>query len=86
MPESWSLEKQTEVMRGEAVKNPNNGKAGDWSDARHFNLMFQTSQGVTADSSATIYMRPETAQGIFVNFSNVARTSRRKIPFGIAQV
>lgn len=86
IPESWSLEKQTEVMRGEAVKNPNTGEAGDWSDAKQFNLMFRTSQGVTEDSSATVYLRPETAQGIFVNFPQVARSSRKKVPFGIAQV
>lgn len=86
IPESWSLEKQTEVMIGETVKNPNTGEVGDWSDAKQFNLMFKTSQGVTEDSSATVYLRPETAQGIFVNFSQVARTSRKKVPFGIAQV
>lgn len=86
IPESWSLEKQTEVMCGEKVKNPNTGEVGDWSDAKQFNLMFKTSQGVTEDSSATVYLRPETAQGIFVNFSQVARTSRKKVPFGIAQV
>lgn len=86
IPEAWSLEKQTEVMRGEWVKNPTTGKAGDWTDAKKFNLMFQTSQWVTADSSSVIYMRPETAQGIFVNFANIARTSRKKIPFGVAQV
>lgn len=86
IPESWSLEKQTEVMRGEKVKNPNTGEVGDWSDAKQFNLMFKTSQGVTEDSSAVVYLRPETAQGIFVNFPQVARSSRKKIPFGIAQV
>ena len=86
IPESWPLEKQTEVMIGEAVENPNTGEVGDWSDAKQFNLMFKTSQGVTEDSSATVYLRPETAQGIFVNFSQVARTSRKKVPFGIAQV
>ena len=86
IPESWPLEKQTEVMIREAVKNPNTGEVGDWSDAKQFNLMFKTSQGVTEDSSATVYLRPETAQGIFVNFSQVARTSRKKVPFGIAQV
>ncbi len=58
-----------------------------FTSIRKFNLMFKTFQGVTEDSSSTIYMRPETAQGIFVNFKNVARTTRRKkIPFGIAQV
>lgn len=86
VPESWSLEKQTEVMRGEAVKNPNTGETGDWTDAKHFNLMFKTKQGVTDDSGSDIYMRPETAQGIFVNFANVARSSRKKIPFGVAQI
>lgn len=86
IPESWSLEKQTEVMRWENVKNPNTGEAGDWSDAKQFNLMFKTSQWVTEDSSATVYMRPETAQWIFVNFPQVVRSSRKKIPFGIAQV
>ncbi|MDF2865991.1 MAG: glycine--tRNA ligase [Clostridia bacterium] len=58
----------------------------NYTDIRKFNLMFKTFQGVTEDSVSTVYLRPETAQGIFVNFKNVARTSRRKIPFGIAQV
>ena len=64
---------------------PNCGKR-DWTAIRSFNLMFKTFQGVTEDSTATVYLRPETAQGIFVNFGNVARTSRKKVPFGIAQV
>ncbi len=58
----------------------------DFTDIRKFNLMFKTHQGVTEDSAAQVYLRPETAQGIFVNFRNVATTSRKKIPFGIAQV
>ncbi|GIP31042.1 glycine--tRNA ligase [Paenibacillus sp. J2TS4] len=58
----------------------------DFTDIRQFNLMFKTFQGVTESSSNEIYMRPETAQGIFVNFKNVQRTMRKKIPFGIAQV
>ncbi len=86
VPESWPLEKQTEVMCGEQVKNPNTGEVGDWTDAKKFNLMFRTFQGVTEDSTATIYMRPETAQGIFVNFPNIVRSSRKKVPFGVAQV
>lgn len=86
IPESWSIEKQAEVMRWEWVKNPNNWKTGNWTDIKKFNLMFKTFQWVTDDSSATIYMRPETAQGIFVNFPNIVRTSRRKIPFWVAQV
>lgn len=86
VPESWPLEKQSEVMRGEQVKNPNTGEVGDWTDAKKFNLMFRTFQGVHEDSAATVYMRPETAQGIFVNFPNIARSTRKKVPFGVAQV
>ncbi|MCK5471976.1 glycine--tRNA ligase, partial [Candidatus Gracilibacteria bacterium] len=61
-------------------------KKSDWSEPRNFNLMFRTSQGVTEDSEREIYMRPETAQGIFVNFKNVLNSSRKKLPFGIAQI
>jgi len=86
VPESWSLELQTKVMREEKVKNPNTGEPWDWTDAKQFNLMFKTSQWVTDDSSSTIYLRPETAQGIFVDFPNVLRTSRKKVPFWVAQV
>lgn len=64
---------------------PNCG-AHDFTDIRKFNLMFKTSMGVTEDSSSTVYLRPETAQGIFVNFDAVQRTTRKKIPFGVAQV
>ena len=86
VPESWSLELQTQVMRGEKVKNPNTWEPWDWSDAKQFNLMFKTFQWVTEDSAATIYLRPETAQWIFVDFPNILRTSRKKIPFWVAQV
>src|SRR5690606_33799199 len=58
----------------------------NWTDVRQFNLMFSTEVGSVADESNTIYLRPETAQGIFVNFLNVQKTGRMKIPFGIAQV
>ena len=58
----------------------------NWTDIRQFNLMFKTFQGVTEDSKNEIYLRPETAQGIFVNFANIQRTSRKKVPFGVAQV
>lgn len=61
-------------------------KKFNWTSIRKFNLMFKTFQGVTEDSQSTLYLRPETAQGIFINFKNVQRTSRLKIPFGIAQV
>ncbi len=64
---------------------PNCGKC-DFTGVRKFNLMFKTFQGVNEDSANTVYLRPETAQGIFVNFKNVARTSRKKIPFGIGQI
>lgn len=67
------------------IKCPNCGKK-DWTEIRNFNLMFKTFQGVTDDSTSMVYLRPETAQGIFVNFANVARTSRKKVPFGVAQV
>ena len=58
----------------------------DFTDIRKFNLMFKTFQGVTEDSSSTLYLRPETAQGIFVNFKNIQRTTRKKIPFGVGQI
>ena len=58
----------------------------DFTDIRKFNLMFKTFQGVTEDSSSTLYLRPETAQGIFVNFKNIQRTTRRKLPFGVGQI
>lgn len=59
---------------------PNCGKK-NWTDIQRFNLMLKTHQGVTEDSTALVYLRPETAQGIFVNFQNIARTSRKKVPF-----
>lgn len=86
VPESWTPEQQHAFMIGEKVENPNTKKPGDWTEIRKFNLMFKTSQGVTEDSSAMVYLRPETAQGIFVDFPNIVRTCRRRIPFGVAQV
>jgi len=61
-------------------------KGANFTDIREFNLMFKTHMGVTEDSAAQVYLRPETAQGIFVNFKNIATTSRKKVPFGIAQI
>ena len=58
----------------------------NWTDIRKFNLMFKTFQGVTEDAKNTVYLRPETAQGIFVNFNNIQRTTRKKLPFGVAQI
>lgn len=67
------------------IKDPVSGST-DWTEVRQFNLMFKTFIGPVEDTSAVVYLRPETAQGIFVNFSNVLQSSRRKIPFGIAQI
>ncbi|WP_033159768.1 glycine--tRNA ligase [Mycoplasmoides alvi] len=61
-------------------------KKKDWTNVRKFNLMFKTFQGVTEDSLNTLYLRPETAQGIFINFKNILRTQRMKIPFGVGQI
>ena len=83
--DGWSREEMENFISEKAVKCPNCGKS-DFTGIRQFNLMFKTFQGVTEDSKSEIYMRPETAQGIFVNFKNVQRTARKKIPFGIAQV
>jgi glycyl-tRNA synthetase len=83
--DGWSNEEMEAFIAAKGVKCPVCGKA-DFTGIRQFNLMFRTHAGVTEDSQNEIYLRPETAQGIFVNFRNVQRTSRRKIPFGIAQV
>ena len=83
--DGWTNEEMEAFIKEKGIKCPSCGKS-DFTGIRQFNLMFKTFQGVTEDSKAEIYMRPETAQGIFVNFKNVQRTSRRKIPFGIAQV
>jgi len=73
------------IANHEEVVCPNCGKH-HFTPIRKFNLMFKTQIGVTEDSSSTVYLRPETAQGIFVNFSNIQRTSRKKVPFGVAQI
>ncbi|MCL2301158.1 MAG: glycine--tRNA ligase [Firmicutes bacterium] len=75
----------TAYIKDNGIACPNCGKS-DFTDIRKFNMMFKTYQGVTDDSAAEIYLRPETAQGMFVNFKNVQRTTRRKLPFGIAQM
>ena len=81
----WSNEKMMEYIKENGVKCPNCG-GSNFTDIRKFNLMFKTFQGVTEDAKNEIYLRPETAQGIFVNFANAQRTSRKKIPFGICQI
>lgn len=81
----WSNEEMSAYIKEHNIPCPNCG-AHNFTDIRQFNLMFKTFQGVTEDSKDEIYLRPETAQGIFVNFANVQRTTRKKIPFGVAQV
>ena len=83
--DGWENEKVEELMKEKNICCPN-CKKQNCTGIRRFNLMFKTFQGVTEDSKSEIYLRPETAQGIFVNFKNIARTSRKKVPFGIAQV
>ena len=83
--DGWSQEKMKAFIEDNNVPCPSCGKH-NFTDIRQFNLMFKTFQGVTEDAKSTVYLRPETAQGIFVNFKNVARTSRKKIPFGIGQI
>lgn len=83
--DGWSNEQMESFIADNGIKCPSCGKS-DFTGIRQFNLMFKTFQGVTEDSKSEIYLRPETAQGIFVNFKSAQRTTRRKIPFGIAQV
>lgn len=83
--EGWSNEQMESYITEKNINCPNCGKH-DYTSIRQFNLMFKTHQGVTSDSSTEIFLRPETAQGIFVNFKSVQRTSRKKVPFGIGQI
>ena len=83
--DAWSNEEMENFIKEKEICCPTCGKK-DFTEIRQFNLMFKTFQGVTEDARNTVYLRPETAQGIFVNFKNVQRTSRKKVPFGIAQV
>ena len=84
-PAGWTNEQMMDYIREHNIPCPNCGKH-NFTDIRQFNLMFKSFQGVTEDSKSEIYLRPETAQGIFVNFANIQRTTRKKIPFGVAQV
>lgn len=83
--EGWSNEQLLDYMKLNHINCPNCEKE-NFTDIRKFNLMFKTFQGVTEDSQSELFLRPETAQGIFVNFKNVQRTTRKKMPFGIAQI
>lgn len=84
-PNGWNFAKMQEYIKENNISCPNCGES-DFTDIRSFNLMFKTFQGVTEDQKSELYLRPETAQGIFVNFANVQRTTRKKLPFGIAQI
>ena len=83
--DGWTQEQMSAFIEDNNIPCPTCGKH-DFTDIRQFNLMFKTFQGVTEDAKNTVYLRPETAQGIFVNFKNVQRTSRKKLPFGIGQI
>ena len=83
--DGWSHEEMEKFINDNKIPCPSCGKR-NFTSIREFNLMFKTFQGVTEDAKAVVYLRPETAQGIFVNFKNVQRTSRKKVPFGICQV
>ena len=83
--DGWSNEEMMNYIKENNIACPECG-AHNFTDIRKFNLMFKTFQGVTEDAKAELYLRPETAQGIFVNFANIQRTSRKKVPFGVAQI
>ena len=85
VPEGWSNEKMMDFIKENHIACPNCG-SHDFTDIRQFNLMFKTFQGILEDAKSTIYLRPETAQGMFVNFKNVQRSMRRKLPFSIGQI
>ena len=84
-PAAWSFEEMATYIKEKGIACPLCG-GKEFTDIKKFNLMFKTFIGVTEDSSSTVYLRPETAQGIFVNFSAVQRSTRRKLPFGVAQI
>lgn len=81
----WSNDEMMNYINEKNIVCPNCGKH-NFTDIRQFNLMFKTFQGVTEDTKNELYLRPETAQGIFVNFANIQRTTRKKVPFGVAQI
>ena len=83
--DAFSQEEMAAFVESHNIPCPSCGKH-NFTDIRQFNLMFKTFQGVTEDAKNTVYLRPETAQGIFVNFNNVQRTTRRKLPFGVCQI
>ncbi|MDY3846560.1 MAG: glycine--tRNA ligase [Eubacteriales bacterium] len=84
-PAGWSFEEMAKFIKDKGIACPDCG-GKEFTDIKKFNLMFKTFIGVTEDSTSTVYLRPETAQGIFVNFCNVQRSTRKKLPFGVAQI
>ena len=84
-PAAWSFEEMSAFIKEKGIACPSCG-GHEFTDIKKFNLMFKTFVGVTEDSSSTVYLRPETAQGIFVNFPAIARSTRKKLPFGVAQI
>ncbi len=84
-PGGWSFDEMKAYIDEHDIRCPECGEH-NFTDIRTFNLMFKTFQGVTEDAKSEIYLRPETAQGIFVNFGNIQRSTRKKIPFGVAQI
>ena len=80
-----NLEALKQIILDEGIVDPISGTT-NWTDVRQFNLMFSTEMGASAEAASKIYLRPETAQGIFVNFLNVQKTGRMKLPFGICQI
>ena len=83
--DAFSQDEMAAFIEAHQIPCPTCGKH-DFTGIRQFNLMFKTFQGVTEDAKNTVYLRPETAQGIFVNFNNIQRTTRRKLPFGVCQI
>ena len=83
--DGWDNDKLYNYVMDNKIPCPNCGKT-NFTEIRKFNLMFQTHQGVVEDAKTVVYLRPETAQGIFLNFKNVQRTTRKKVPFGICQI
>ena len=84
-PAAWTFAEMADYIKEKGIVCPDCG-GNDFTDIKKFNLMFKTFIGVTEDSTNTVYLRPETAQGIFVNFNSVQRSSRKKLPFGVAQI
>ncbi|MFV0552232.1 MAG: glycine--tRNA ligase [Anaerorhabdus sp.] len=84
-PEGWSKDEMMQYIKDNHIGCPDCG-AHDFTEIRQFNLMFKTFQGILEDTKNTVYLRPETAQGMFVNFKNIQRMMRKKLPFGIGQI